>query len=593
MKRGDHSTVGSRGRCAHQPRRRYADSALGVESVLSAGCHSESMADDYASSDNESSALCEAGGDFVPVFVRKRTASTQALRGFGIDFAVDVGEDSSQETSPSDDDDGDNSSSNGIGLDAASRGLLPNVFASEESLDGLGYSLARDGRERGIGGGVGDYYGHAYAHRDGSVDARSALATSKVSGDGTLSTSDSLTLVPSDLHINRRLLYAPSVDAMGFDGEGLRASAADYIMPRLAQLVPAAASVPKGASVFWLRKHGFEWPWDPLFVVHWVVSISLVVCFSGALLLYLHTSDFGSASGWLVVLAFETLLATVALLLDIVIVFRDTEAPEVKAARAVGRNRDYAFERGTPTVDAATGQCRVCNVVVRSGTRHCKLCNKCVAGYDHHCRWLNTCIGDRNYRVFVAFVAIALVHTALVLGCSIRVACVAGSDLLQFRALVWKAVGAPLSLPQSATWIMALAGTAFVVLGAYILAALTAFLGLALLLGFHFRLWLCSMRTVDYLVRPRRSRGTASSWLHGGGRYRTISSASPSDSTPSERFQRARSPSASSLHSGHFGTASAVPASATIKRIACLPAEGVSLIVGSGESVVVLSPRSP
>ncbi|KAJ2385804.1 RNA-binding protein 42, partial [Coemansia sp. RSA 2611] len=243
-----------------------------------------------------------------------------------------------------------------------------------------------------------------------------------------------------------------------FGNRGYLGSAQVYnIMPRLAQLVPRAASVPEGASVFWLRKHGFELPWDPLFVVHWVVVASLVVCFNGALLLYLRIADPSSAPTWLALLAAEAPLAGAAVVLDTLIIFRDTEAAEAKAAaRSVsgdaalvfGRNPDYVFERGTPVVDSATNMCKVCSVVVDTSTRHCKLCNKCVAGYDHHCRWLNTCIGSQNYRLFIAFVAIALLYTLLVLACAVGVACAAARDMHHFREALWRAIGSPLSLPH-------------------------------------------------------------------------------------------------------------------------------------------------
>ncbi|KAJ2755666.1 hypothetical protein GGI19_001460 [Coemansia pectinata] len=593
MKRGSTSTGDFGEHSTHRLLgRRQADSVLDVDTPYPAAFYSDDSrascddsAIDWHGSDDESAGFSyTSSGDIgAPVFVRKRTASTQALRGFDIDFAVGSADEVSQASlsdgylSSDEDDD--------AGLGQKSRSLLPDIFASTEYLDTSGYN-------------------HSY--RADSPEVRNVPTLSKYSVDCALSASDSSTLVPSVLRADRNsCVEDASSDTLHIEGRGYRVSAPVYnIMPRLAQLVPSAASVPEGASVFWLRKHGFELPWDPLFVVHWVVVVSLIVCFNGALLLYLRIADSSSTPTWLAVLAAEAPLAGAAVILDILIVFRDTEATEAKAAAraisgdaalAFGRNPDYTFERGTPVVDSATNMCQVCNFVAKTGTRHCKLCNKCVAGYDHHCRWLNTCVGDKNYRLFIAFIVIALVYTLLVLACSILVVCAASRDVLHFRSVLWRAIGSPLSLPQSSPCAIAATAVLLAVLGAYILVAFAAVLGLTLLLGFHIRLWWCSMRTADYLLHPRQLRSSAS-WLRSSRRYRTISGTPPrhhcADDAASTPSHRAHSPSGSSMLSAHTSTALAVPvAPPIIQRIACLPAAGVSLIVGSGESV--LSPSSP
>ncbi|KAJ2806372.1 hypothetical protein H4S07_003820 [Coemansia furcata] len=584
---GEHSTHRLLGRC-------QADSVLDVDTPSPLGFYSDDSrascndnASEWHGLDDESMGHYYASdGDLVaPVFVRKRTASTQALRGFDIDFAVGSIDEVSQASlsdgylSSDEEDYGD------AGLDRKSRSLLPKPFVSAESLDASGYS---------------------HSHRADSLDVVGAPALSKYSGDCALSASDSSTLVPSDLRADRNSCGDDmSSDPLRVERRGYAASAPMYsIMPRLAQLVPSAASVPEGASVFWLRKHGFESPWDPLFVVHWVVVTSLIVCFNGALLLYLRIADSSSTPTWSALLAIEAPLAGAAVILDILIIHRDTEATEAKAAArtgsgdaalAFGRNPDYVFERGTPVVDSATNMCQVCKTIARTGTRHCKLCNKCVAGYDHHCRWLNTCVGDKNYRLFIAFIVIALLYTLLVLVCSIWVACAVARDMHHFRDMLWRAIGSPLSLPQSSSCAIATTAVFLVVLGAYILVAFTAVLGLTLLLGFHIRLWWCSMRTADYLMHPRPLHSSAS-WLRSSRRYRTINGSPPrhhsADDAADTSSHRAYSPSGLSMLSARASTAVAMPvAPVIIQRIACLPAAGVALIVGSGESV--LSPSSP
>ncbi|KAJ1854709.1 hypothetical protein GGH12_001682 [Coemansia sp. RSA 1822] len=331
--------------------------------------------------------------------------------------------------------------------------------------------------------------------------------------------------------------------------------------------VPEAPSVPVGATVFWARRHGFQRPWDPLFALHCAATATLAGGFTLALALHVHAD--GSVA-WAVVLGGEVLLLAVALALDAAVILRNVEA---RGARAQARNGAYEFRRGVAVVDAVSSECGVCCVRAKLGTRHCKLCNKCVAGYDHHCRWLNTCIAAANYRLFMAFVVCSLLYTLLALVCCLRAAACAASDLPRFRYALWSAIGA--EVPPTGP-LAAIAVTGFLlVLVAFMLADTVALLGLALLLAFHMRLWWLDMRTVDYLALPRRLR-TTSSWLATARRYRSVNS---SPRLPTHR----RSPSRSSVISA---------ASSRLSLIACLPPQGVSLIVGSAESVLV-PPSSP
>ncbi|KAJ1888843.1 hypothetical protein LPJ66_008360, partial [Kickxella alabastrina] len=269
-------------------------------------------------------------------------------------------------------------------------------------------------------------------------------------------------------------------------------------------------------------------------------------------------------------------------------------APEIKSsAQAVagnsalgrGRNPEYIYERGVPVVNSMTSICQVCNSLANPGTRHCKLCNKCVGGYDHHCRWMNTCIGDSNYGLFMAFVAAALLYITVMLACIIRCFCNAGQDQRGFQEVLWRAVGAPWAMSPTSSVAQAASVVFLTLLALYMILVLVAFMGLTFLLGFHIRLrWYC-MRTVDYLAHPHSLR-TGTSWLQSARRYRTIGSSSrvPDGSGHTYWNRRLYSPSTHSAQST-FAAAS------VMRRIACLPAEGASLIVGSGESVV--SPGLP
>ncbi|ORX66966.1 hypothetical protein DL89DRAFT_62228 [Linderina pennispora] len=274
---------------------------------------------------------------FVPIFSRKRTASTQAIHDFdivGSDYAPSTASDDSSEAEHQ----------------------RASTQCETISDDHSGYDSG-------------------FAKQPCSVRTMA------------LSASESATLVQIGSH-------PPFIGASGdgsLDGGGTRA----------AQLVPASESVPHGATVLWLRRHGFERPWDLLFLIHWAVIGVLLGGFYSAILLYLRVAD--RAGPWYVVLAGAVVLSAATVVLDLWTSLSCTEASEVRLVHG-SRNTNYVFERGVPVVDAVTSVCQVCCVLVNPGTRHCKRCNKCVGGYDHHCRWLNTCIADTNYRLFFSFI---------------------------------------------------------------------------------------------------------------------------------------------------------------------------------------------
>ncbi|KAJ1911152.1 hypothetical protein H4219_006027 [Mycoemilia scoparia] len=192
---------------------------------------------------------------------------------------------------------------------------------------------------------------------------------------------------------------------------------ADWDLP--AQML-ASEAVPKGATMNWLRHHGFAIPWDPLFVVLWA---GLLSCGFGAFTilrssLITNSTDNAASSTLHIIPHREFMLSLlytivcpaylVAVLMAAVTSLTDTQDSAAKASPHL-RNSAYSMQWGLDVIDSLTQVCRVCSVKVSTSTHHCKRCNKCVSGFDHHCRWLNCCIGRSNYKPFIALLSSGMI----------------------------------------------------------------------------------------------------------------------------------------------------------------------------------------
>ncbi|KAJ1885882.1 hypothetical protein LPJ66_009908, partial [Kickxella alabastrina] len=233
--------------------------------------------DDEDDKDDDNNDFDEGVG-FVPVFSRRRTASMQALHGLDIVSTLesDGSEDADSRGSASDgDEDEDDSDSNrnneGAGylsiVHSSGRGVHAHVSGSGSSNSNsnskydrhnwdfhstLGtpskphFGSADSGRpsvDSGSGSGASEY--RVAPKHMSSMGTLATVAQSKVSAEGVLSASDSITLAPSELHVDHR---CGSVNGSSMGTRRKNRARFSNIMPRIAQLVPASASVPKGAS---------------------------------------------------------------------------------------------------------------------------------------------------------------------------------------------------------------------------------------------------------------------------------------------------------------------------------------------------------
>ncbi|KAJ2555249.1 hypothetical protein EV175_002319 [Coemansia sp. RSA 1933] len=272
-------------------------------------------------------------------------------------------------------------------------------------------------------------------------------------------------------------------------------------------LLPPISGVPHGATNEWFRRNGLQWPLDPFFVAHWVVSSLL----AGGFFLFVRplaaAASFAAASPGRTMAPQTMMLAdrlgvvfiAGSLAMSLMTSYIDPAAPPGKGTR----DAYYQQEWGQPAIDHRSQQCRVCCTVAQPLTRHCKRCNKCVAAMDHHCRWLNTCIGGRNYRFFFITLAMALTALVGVLASTVHLVYVAGWDDSRFSAIVGAALlGADSGEDPSQSAVI----SAMCILAVYTVAVAVDAVLVGMLFVLHVRLCVLGVTTIEYEAASREKK---------------------------------------------------------------------------------------
>ncbi|MCL4152657.1 UNVERIFIED_CONTAM: hypothetical protein GTU68_034517 [Idotea baltica] len=157
------------------------------------------------------------------------------------------------------------------------------------------------------------------------------------------------------------------------------------------------------------RAHGLQFPLHPQQVLAWVVMVAFVALTFGTIVPALHSSLV------LPVAITSGLLFTAHVITHFLALVVDPADPQLRAQKR--KQQIPEFDRNVHSHVIENGRCHLCNITITSQrTKHCSACNKCVDVFDHHCKWLNHCIGKRNYLIFIACLATAILSCFLIMG---------------------------------------------------------------------------------------------------------------------------------------------------------------------------------
>eukprot|EP00918_Siedleckia_nematoides_P052284 GHVU01114263.1.p1 GENE.GHVU01114263.1~~GHVU01114263.1.p1 ORF type:complete len:389 (+),score=72.07 GHVU01114263.1:403-1569(+) len=189
----------------------------------------------------------------------------------------------------------------------------------------------------------------------------------------------------------------PAIDDSGSDEEGNNGPVPNR--RRLPQpcCLKEDVYVSRSPSEF-MRKNGFERPFNLLQVISWVVFFLNVLLFYPVIVVSLPVAALVCCA------VLYSISAAGVLGCAIVCTKMDPRDPNIFLtmfpSQEHPRSDSAVSELEAPERLPTTLECELCGKI-ESRTKHCRACNKCVSEYDHHCKWLNNCIGRENYRQFL------------------------------------------------------------------------------------------------------------------------------------------------------------------------------------------------
>eukprot|EP00730_Choanoeca_flexa_P004843 TRINITY_DN11819_c2_g1_i1.p2 TRINITY_DN11819_c2_g1~~TRINITY_DN11819_c2_g1_i1.p2 ORF type:complete len:316 (+),score=33.21 TRINITY_DN11819_c2_g1_i1:155-1102(+) len=158
-----------------------------------------------------------------------------------------------------------------------------------------------------------------------------------------------------------------------------------------------------------VRRNGWERPWNGQQIGAWVVISYFMVVYYGAI-----APAF--AERWQ---PFAYFTPSFFLLTHVGLLFVCTTMDPADRNVRYDTARPTTIDRSQRKHVIMNQQCYFCQVQVSKTAKHCSACNKCVSEFDHHCRWMNNCVGGRTYRLFFTSIAAGSIGVVMLAACII------------------------------------------------------------------------------------------------------------------------------------------------------------------------------